>query len=148
MHPFWDETVDFCNYLTYSVNKRLLKLLSKVLELDDTYLWDRVQSKVGPVGQGYFRQALYYATDSDLQVRGKGMRMNGYGVRPIRVMLAHLSHADFGTTTMLFSVPVSSLQIWGRDEQWYYVPYTPGALVINIGETLERGSYRSFALQS
>lgn len=39
---------------------------------------------------------------------------------------------------MLFSVPISSLQIWGRDEQWYFVPYKPGALVINIGETLER----------
>jgi hypothetical protein len=38
---------------------------------------------------------------------------------------------------MLFSVPVSSLQIWGRDGQWRYVPYKAGALVINIGETLE-----------
>ncbi|RSH79555.1 hypothetical protein EHS25_007967, partial [Saitozyma podzolica] len=25
----------------------------------------------------------------------------------------------------------------GRDEAWHYVPYKPGALVINIGETLE-----------
>jgi hypothetical protein len=39
-------------------------------------------------------------------------------------------------TTLLFSVPVSCLQIWGNDEQWYYVPYKPGALVVNIGETL------------
>ncbi|KAL7421073.1 hypothetical protein Q5752_003957 [Cryptotrichosporon argae] len=123
MHPFFDEITAFCNYLTYSVNRRLLKLLSKVLELDDDFLWDRVQSKTGPVGQGYFRQALYYATDDDVAAVGGGTRMNG--------------HCDFGTTTMLFSVPISSLQIWGRDEQWYYVPYKPGALVINIGETLE-----------
>ena len=34
-------------------------------------------------------------------------------------------------------MPISCLQIWGRDEQWYYVPYKPGALVINIGDTLE-----------
>lgn len=46
-------------------------------------------------------------------------------------------HTDFGLTTLLFSVPISCLQIWGRDEQWYYVPYKPGALVINIGDTLE-----------
>ena len=46
-------------------------------------------------------------------------------------------HTDFGMTTLLFSVPVSCLQIWGNDEQWYYVPYKPGALVVNIGETLE-----------
>lgn len=93
MHPFWDETVDFCNYLTYSVNKRLLKLLSKVLELDDEFLWNRVQSKVGPVGQGYFRQALYYATDADLQVRGKGMRMNGWVVTLLRGQGGRLQQA-------------------------------------------------------
>lgn len=84
MHPFWDEIVAFCNYLTYSVNKNLLKLLSKVLELDDDFLWNRVQSKVGPVGQGYFRQALYYATDEDVSAKTGGTRMNG--------------HCDFGTT--------------------------------------------------
>ncbi|WVQ82091.1 hypothetical protein IAT38_004219 [Cryptococcus sp. DSM 104549] len=123
MHPFWDEIVAFCNYLTFSVNKRLLKLLSKVLELDDDYLWDRVQSKNSPVGQGYFRQAIYYPADAELSERAKGSRMNG--------------HCDYGTTTMLFSVPISSLQIWGRDEKWRYVKYNPGALVINIGETLE-----------
>ncbi|WRT70965.1 uncharacterized protein IL334_007964 [Kwoniella shivajii] len=81
------------------------------------------RSKNGPVGQGYFRQALYYASDDVVHAKGKGTRMNG--------------HCDFGTTTMLFSVPISSLQIWGRDEQWRYVPYKPGSLVINIGETLE-----------
>ncbi|RSH83772.1 hypothetical protein EHS25_005387 [Saitozyma podzolica] len=123
MHPFWDEILAFCNYLTYSVNRRLLKLLSKVLELPDDWLWDRVQSKNGPVGQGYFRQAMYYPADADVTARGKGTRMNG--------------HCDYGTTTMLFSVPISSLQIWGRDEKWRYVKYNPGALVINIGETLE-----------
>jgi isopenicillin N synthase-like dioxygenase len=46
-------------------------------------------------------------------------------------------HTDFGLTTLLFSVPISCLQVWGRDEQWYYVPYKPGTLVINIGDTLE-----------
>lgn len=43
-------------------------------------------------------------------------------------------HTDFGLTTLLFSVPISCLQIWGRDEAWHYVPYKAGALVINIGE--------------
>lgn len=50
------------------------------------------------------------------------------------------SHTDHGTTTLLFSVPISCLQIWGRDEKWHYVRYEPGALVVNIGETLESKS--------
>lgn len=49
---------------------------------------------------------------------------------------------------MLFSVPISSLQIWGRDEKWRYVKYNPGALVINIGETLERTWLRNDVLYS
>ncbi len=42
-----------------------------------------------------------------------------------------------GTTTLLFSVPISSLQIWGNDDKWRYVGYSPGSLVVNLGETLE-----------
>ncbi|KAF4212245.1 hypothetical protein CNMCM6805_010446 [Aspergillus fumigatiaffinis] len=101
LHPFMDEIEAFCNYLTQSVNRRLLTLFSRVLELPDNYLWDNVQSHAAQ----------------------RGLRMHG--------------HTDFGLTTLLFSVPISCLQIWGRDEQWYYVPYKPGALVINIGDTLE-----------
>lgn len=47
------------------------------------------------------------------------------------------SHTDYGTTTLLFSVPVTALQIWGSDNKWRYIKYKPGALVINLGETLE-----------
>ncbi|CAG8900045.1 unnamed protein product [Penicillium egyptiacum] len=105
LHPFMDEIEEFSNYLTKSVNRRLLTLFSRVLELPDDYLWDNVQSHGCP-------------TEAS-----KGLRMHG--------------HTDFGLTTLLFSVPISCLQIWGRDEKWYYVPYKPGALVINIGDTLE-----------
>ncbi|WVW85170.1 hypothetical protein I302_107208 [Kwoniella bestiolae CBS 10118] len=121
--PFADEIEAFATYLTTSVNRRLLTLFSRVLELPDDYLWDNVQSKGSPSGEGYFRHALYSPVDDATVKAGKGMRM--------------LGHNDFGTTTLLFSVPISCLQIWGTDEAWHYVPYKPGALVINIGETLE-----------
>lgn len=123
LHPFLDEIEAFCNYLTGSVNRRLLKLFSRVLELPDDYLWDNVQSHGGPTGEGYFRHALFRPVEKKTEESSKGLRMHG--------------HTDFGLTTLLFSVPVSCLQIWGRDERWYYVPYKPGALVINIGDTLE-----------
>ena len=118
-----DEIEAFCNYLTKSVNRRLLKLFSRVLELPDDYLWDNVQSHGSPTGEGYFRHALFRPVPESTQAASKGLRMHG--------------HTDFGLTTLLFSVPISCLQIWGRDEKWYYVPYKPGALVVNIGDTLE-----------
>ncbi|KAI3338464.1 gibberellin 3-beta hydroxylase [Ustulina deusta] len=123
LHPFMDEIESFCNYLTKSVNRRLLTLFSRVLELPDDYLWDNVQSHGSPTGEGYFRHALFRPVDKSTEEASKGLRMHG--------------HTDFGLTTLLFSVPISCLQIWGRDEKWYYVPYKPGALVVNIGDTLE-----------
>ncbi|KAF1972955.1 Clavaminate synthase-like protein [Bimuria novae-zelandiae CBS 107.79] len=123
VHPFMDEIRAFCEYLTQSVNRRLLTLFSRVLELPDDYLWDNVQSHGGPTGEGYFRHALFRPVQKSTEEASKGLRMHG--------------HTDFGLTTLLFSVPISCLQIWGQDEKWYYVPYKPGALVINIGDTLE-----------
>ncbi|ODN76063.1 hypothetical protein L202_06007 [Cryptococcus amylolentus CBS 6039] len=120
---YTNEWNDYSRYLTGSVNRRLLTLFSRVLELDDDYLWDNVQSQGSPTGEGYFRHALFRPVEKTTEEASKGLRMHG--------------HTDFGLTTLLFSVPVSCLQIWGKDEQWYYVPYKPGALVINIGETLE-----------
>ncbi|WVQ81087.1 hypothetical protein IAT38_003209 [Cryptococcus sp. DSM 104549] len=123
LRPFMDEITAFSEYLTNSVNRRLLTLFSRVLELEDDYLWDNVQSHGSPTGEGYFRHALFRPVEKTTEEASKGLRMHG--------------HTDFGMTTLLFSVPVSCLQIWGRDEKWYYVPYKPGALVVNIGETLE-----------
>jgi len=76
------------------VNGRLLKLLSRVLELPDDYLFDNVQSHDWPVGDGYFRHALFYPLLGEDKERRKGVRMYG--------------HTDYGTTTFLFSVPVTA----------------------------------------
>ncbi|KAF2112237.1 hypothetical protein BDV96DRAFT_634013 [Lophiotrema nucula] len=121
--PFMDEITSFSNYLTYSVNYRLLKLLSRALELPDDYLWENIQSQGGPVGDGYFRHALFYPLLGEDKERRKGVRMYG--------------HTDYGTTTLLFSVPVTALHIWSRKNKWQPVKYNPGALVVNIGEALE-----------
>ncbi|KAJ9144205.1 Clavaminate synthase-like protein [Pleurostoma richardsiae] len=121
--PFFDEITAFCNYMTNSVNRRLLKLLSRVLELPDDYLWEHVQAKDGPVGDGYFRHALFYPLPKEDKERRKAVRMYG--------------HTDYGTTTLLFSVPVTALHIWSKKNKWQPVKYNPGALVVNIGDALE-----------
>ncbi|KAK5724232.1 hypothetical protein LTR17_013518 [Elasticomyces elasticus] len=95
-----------------------------VLELPDDYLWTNVQSHGGPVGEGYFRHALFYPLPNDDMERRKGVRMQG--------------HSDYGSTTLLFSVPITALHIWStRDAKWQPVKYSPGSLVVNIGEALE-----------
>lgn len=123
--PFMDEIIAFCEFLTHSVTKRLLVLLSRVLELPDDYLWNNVQSHSAdsPVGEGYFRHALYYPLDEEISAQRNAVRMYG--------------HRDYGCLTLLFSVPVTALQVFGRDGKWRFVKYNPGALVVNLGEALE-----------
>ena len=62
-------------YLTGSVNRRLLKLLSRALELPDEYLWENVQSHGGPVGDGYFRHARFLPLSDEDRERRKGVRV-------------------------------------------------------------------------
>lgn len=133
VHPYMDEVTAFTEYLTRSVNRRLLRLLSWVLEMPDEYLWDNIESHSGPVNEGYLRHALFHPFEHKEKGMGEGLKMFG--------------HTDFGTTTLLFSVPVTCLQIWGRDAVWRYVEYSPGALVVNIGDTLERGSLSACLLR-
>ncbi|ORY26774.1 hypothetical protein BCR39DRAFT_594660 [Naematelia encephala] len=119
MHPFMEEIAHFVDYASTSINRRLLCLLSRVLELPDDYIYDHVQSKGDVIGEGYLRHALYHPQHGE----GNGVRLYG--------------HTDYGTTTMLWSVPVSALMVLSRDNKWRYVKYNPGALLINLGEVLE-----------
>lgn len=93
------------------------------MELPDDYLWRNVQSQGGPVGEGYYRHALFYPLLGEDKKRRKGVRMQG--------------HSDYGSTTLLFSVPVTALHIWSKENKWQPVRYSPGSLVVNIGEALE-----------
>jgi isopenicillin N synthase-like dioxygenase len=98
-------------------------LLSRALELQDDYLWENVQSHGGSVGDGYYRHALFYPLPEEDRVRRKGVRMYG--------------HTDYGITTLLFSIPITALQIWTTQGKWQPVRYNPGSLVVNLGEALE-----------
>lgn len=114
-----------------------------------------MQTHDNVVGEGYFRHALFHPLEGEAKKEAEGIRMRGYVLSSGQVlcervqkmyhvceeMLADLTfcrHTDHGTTTMLFSVPITALQIW-KDNRWQFVPYKRGALVINLGECLEGG---------
>jgi len=82
-----------------------------------------VQSHDGLVGDGYFRHALFYSLSGENKEPRKRVRMHG--------------HTDYGTTTLLFSVPTAALHIWCKDKFWRPVKCNSGAVVVNIGEALE-----------
>jgi isopenicillin N synthase-like dioxygenase len=48
-------------------------------------------------------------------------------------------HQDFTSLSILFSQPMSSLQVrdFDNDSEWRFVPYVPGAIIVNAGETFK-----------
>ncbi|EXJ68012.1 uncharacterized protein A1O5_08627 [Cladophialophora psammophila CBS 110553] len=47
-------------------------------------------------------------------------------------------HQDLSALSLLFSQPMASLQVrdYADDAQWRYVPYIPGAMIVNAGEIM------------
>lgn len=46
-------------------------------------------------------------------------------------------HTDYGTLTLLPSQPVSCLQMLNADNEWRWVGYEPGSLLVNLGDALD-----------
>ena len=53
-------------------------------------------------------------------------------------------HTDFGVLTVLCQDEIGGLEIRRRDGAWAAMPPIPGALVVNIGDLLERWSNRRY----
>lgn len=76
--PFMDEISAFVEFLRDSVTRRLCVLLSRVLELPDDWLWENVQSRNDtPVGEGYFRHAMFHPLDEGVRKKREAVRMYG-----------------------------------------------------------------------
>ncbi|WVQ81830.1 hypothetical protein IAT38_003957 [Cryptococcus sp. DSM 104549] len=116
------EITEFCTYVHDVINRKLLSLLSRMLELPDDYIWDKIQSHNGPIGEGYFRQMMFHPV-SAADRKKADVQMHG--------------HQDYGVTTLLLSQPIAALQVLDKDGEWKFVKYKKGGMVVNLGEVLE-----------
>ncbi|KAK4688135.1 hypothetical protein P7C73_g1992, partial [Tremellales sp. Uapishka_1] len=135
--PFMDEIVAFLEKVIDRVQRRLLLLLSRVLEMPDDYLWNTVHSSHDVVGEGYFRHMLYHPMSPEQRKLSGGRMMTGHVGEWSSHRKTQLMWADFGTTTLLFSQPIAALQILSFDDVWRYVKYEPGSIIVNLGECFE-----------
>nr|XP_031862597.1 uncharacterized protein CI109_002095 [Kwoniella shandongensis]KAA5529669.1 hypothetical protein CI109_002095 [Kwoniella shandongensis] len=117
-----DKIAQFNQYCHDVINKKLLSLLSRMLELPENYLWDNVQSHNGVIGEGYFRQMMFHPVSESNRKKAE-VQMHG--------------HQDYGVTTLLLSQPIAALQVLSADGDWRYVKYKPGGMIVNLGEVLE-----------
>ncbi|WWC73877.1 uncharacterized protein I206_107849 [Kwoniella pini CBS 10737] len=122
LREYADDIIEFNTFLHDVVNKKLLSLLSRMLDLPESYLWDKVQSHNGPIGEGYFRQMMFHPAPPEHRKKSS-VQMHG--------------HQDYGVTTLLLSQPIAALQVLSADGNWRFVKYKKGGMVVNLGEVLE-----------
>ncbi|EIN12439.1 Clavaminate synthase-like protein [Punctularia strigosozonata HHB-11173 SS5] len=113
--PFADEIAAFRRYNHIHIFRKILTVLSLVLKLPPTYLWNLANEE-----SGLFRYALYHPPPQEDDVKTDGVRLQG--------------HSDFRSVTLLYSQPIVSLQVLMPDNVWRYVRHVPNALVLNLGD--------------
>jgi len=121
LRPFLPEIAAFAKFNHEHVLHEILRLLSLGLEIPEDTLVDI--HGYDAVGETYVRFMKYYPRSEEEEQKTNGVWLKG--------------HTDFGSITILWSQPVSALQILSPDGKWRWIKHIPNALVVNAGDALE-----------
>ncbi|XP_020085213.1 2-oxoglutarate-Fe(II) type oxidoreductase-like isoform X2 [Ananas comosus] len=121
--PSWRATMESYYERVLAVGRRLLSLIAFALNLDDQF-FEKIGALNSPMA---FLRLLHYP--GELGASDKG----NYGAS---------AHSDYGMVTLLATDGVPGLQICREKEKhpqlWEDVSHIDGALIVNIGDMLER----------
>ncbi len=97
------------------LGRRILRAIARYLELGDDYFEDKVQ-----LGNSVLRLLHYPPVPAD----APGVRAG--------------AHEDINVITLLLGAEEAGLQLKDADGEWLDIAPPPGALVVNIGDMLQR----------
>ncbi|KAK0481266.1 Clavaminate synthase-like protein [Armillaria novae-zelandiae] len=140
VRPYLAEIEAFARHNHLNVLHPILRLLALGLGLpEDTLVnmhgYSSVGDTYGETSASYIHRCLYtryYPHSTEDEENTQGIWLKG--------------HTDFGSITILYSQPVSALQILTPSGEWKWVRHIENALVINAGDALEflsGGVYRA-----
>ena len=98
-----------------ALGRRLLRAIARYLDLGDDYFEDKVQ-----LGNSVLRMLHYPPVPAD----APGVRAG--------------AHEDINVITLLLGAEEAGLQLKDADGEWLDIAPPPGALVVNIGDMLQR----------
>ena len=98
-----------------ALGRRLLRAIARYLQIGDGYFEDKVE-----MGNSVLRMLHYPPVPLD----APGVRAG--------------AHEDINVITLLLGAEEAGLQLKDADGQWLAIPPPPGALVVNIGDMLQR----------
>ncbi|GBE83380.1 predicted protein [Sparassis crispa] len=121
LRPLLPEIDAFARFNHHDVLHPILRLFALGLELpEDTFVNNHGFSAVG---ETYVRYMKYYPRSEDEETKTKNVWLKG--------------HTDFGSVTILWSQPVTALQILSPDGKWRWIRHVDNAIVINAGDMME-----------
>ncbi|KAI0767727.1 Clavaminate synthase-like protein [Fomes fomentarius] len=130
LQPLLPELRAFAEHSHFDVLHPILRLLARGMELpEETFV--NIHG-FDAKGETYIRFMKYYPRTEEEEKLTNNVWLKG--------------HTDFGTITILYSQPVTALQILSPDNKWRFVKHIPNALVVNIGDGMEflsGGYYRA-----
>ncbi|KAG6888303.1 hypothetical protein C0995_009302 [Termitomyces sp. Mi166 len=129
LRPFLQEIDAFARYNHFNILLPLLRLLALGLELPEETFVEK-HSFGSDLSESWIRMMKYYPRSSEDEEKTKNVWLKG--------------HTDFGSLTLLWSQPVSALQILDPQGKWKWVKHIDNALVVNAGEALEYLSGRFY----
>jgi len=121
LRPVLREISSFARYNHTEVLYEVLRLLALGLELQEDHLVK--DHPFDGVSESYVRFMKYYPRTEEDEAKAKNLWLKG--------------HTDFGSITILWSQPVTALQILSSDGMWRWIRHVENALVINAGDMLE-----------
>ncbi|KAL0571694.1 hypothetical protein V5O48_010271 [Marasmius crinis-equi] len=130
LRPLLPEIQKFTRSNHFEVLHPILRLLALGLDLPENTFVD--MHGFDNAGETYVRFMKYFPHTEEDEAKSGGVWLKG--------------HTDFGTITVLYSQPVSALQILSPDGKWRWVKHVENALVINAGDAMEflsGGIYRA-----
>lgn len=123
MRPYLKETQEVMQFIRTNILKKLLTLVSMILEVPD----EAVQATHASGGSKteYIRYMMCEPRPQEESEKYRDIFLSG--------------HTDWGSWTFLFSQPIAALQVLDHNDGKYrWVEHQPKGLVINFGEAMER----------
>ncbi|KAG6872256.1 hypothetical protein C0995_011515 [Termitomyces sp. Mi166 len=122
LRPFLPEIDAFVRHNYFSILLPLFRLLALGPELPEETFTEKT-TLGSPSSDTYFRFMKYYPRSFGDEEKTKNVWLKG--------------HTDTGALTLLWSQPVSALQIRTTTGEWKWVKHIDNALVVNAGDSLE-----------
>ena len=121
MQPLIDEIHEFAKFNHDVILRKVLNVLSLVLKLPVDTLWN-LSKEPEKRGLDLLRYALYRPAPKEEDDKVSGVRLQG--------------HTDFNSVSILWSQPITSLEVLMPDNKWRMVRHRPNALVLNLGDAM------------